>query len=302
MESTENFQQYRNMLFGIAYRMLGSVADAEDVLQDAWIRWQQSSNHAIDSPKSYLTRVVSRLCIDQLRSRKLRDKNYPGPWLPDPLPVEPSGEHHAASPLGPPQILASIDDISIAFMLILEKLSPTERAVFILKEAFDFEHQEISSILDIEVPNSRQLLGRAKKRLAEGRTKYKVDPEQHKVLMTEFIAAVWQGDTQSLKNLLTEDAVALTDGGGVVTAARIPLEGPDRIIQVFSHIANNSAKDAKLHWLWLNGSWGIALQSDQKIIGAITIATVGTRIDRIYLTRNPSKLRHIDTWDSPIAN
>ncbi len=295
IESTESFQQHRSTLFGIAYRMLGSVADAEDILQDTWLRWQQCSSNDIRSPKAYLTRVTSRLCIDKLRSRKLRDKDYPGPWLPDPLP----GEHPEqldtgnATSKNPPDILATLGDISIAFMLILEKLSPTERAVFILKEAFDFEHKEISSILDIEVPHSRQLLSRSKQRLAQGRTRYQVDPEHHKRLMTEFMSAIEGGDTVRMKDLLTENAVALTDGGGVVTAARIPLEGPDRIIQVFSHIANNSAKDAQMSWQWLNGSWGITLQLGDEVIGTITVATVGDRIDRIYLTRNPTKLRHL---------
>lgn len=299
IDSTERFQRHRNTLFGIAYRMLGSVADAEDILQDTWLRWQQLPEHTIESPIAYLTRMVSRLCLDQLRSRKIRDRNYPGPWLPDPLPTEPSMDESANHATGgePLQLLASLEDISIAFMLILEKLSPMERAVFILKEAFDFDHKEISSTLSIETPASRQLLSRAKRKLGAGRSKYQVEPERHRLLMTEFMTAIWQGDTASLKKLLTDDAVAYTDGGGVVTAARIPLEGPDRIIQVFSHIVKNSGENMQFHWLWLNGSWGVALYSPTEIIATITVAVTGDSIDRIYLTRNPKKLGHIDIPD-----
>jgi len=173
-----------------------------------------------------------------------------------------------------------------------------ERAVFVLKEAFDFNHADIASMLDIEIPASRQLLSRAKTHLRDQGKRRQINPAQHKALITEFMTAIGEGETGKLRKLLTDDSVAYTDGGSVVTAARIPLEGPDRIIQVLSHIARNNAENTRVEWRWLNGSLGLVLHSNESVTATITIATLGSRIHRIYVMRNPEKLSHIKTDSS----
>ncbi len=276
------YQKQKKLLFNIAYRLLGSVSDTEDVLQEAWLRWKQKEKQNISSPEAYLTTIVSRLCIDVLRSRKNTIKEYKGPWLPEPLATNVQA--------GLVEKLELTNDLSIALLFILERLSPKERAVFVLREAFDFKHEEISDTLEIDISNSRQLLSRAKRKLKLEKPRETVEKNVQKQIINSFMSALWDGDTDSLKSMLTDDAVAYTDGGGIVTAAIIPLEGPGMIIQVFSHLANTFGSKSQIEFLEINGEIGIAIFVEKQLESISTMSIINGKIDQIFVQRNPEKL------------
>ena len=273
-------------MFGIAYRMLGSVSEAEDVVQETWLRWNRCEWQNVESPSAFLNRIVTRLSIDQLRASKKQRENYPGPWLPEPLLTHPEDGLNAK---------IQQQDLSLAMLLLLERLNPVERAVFILKEAFDFSHKQIAQVLEIEVPHSRQLARRAKQNLHKDRTPYKTDRAQQKHLLERFLQCALEGDLGPLKQHLAEDAVAYTDGGGIVSAAMIPLEGREKIMTVFSHLLAQQKNNtpSRMQLIAVNDSWGLYLESAELEPSLITLATDGDQINRIYVQRNPEKLKSL---------
>jgi len=280
------FQDSKAIMFGIAYRMLGSASEADDVVQEAWLRWSNCEWQKVKSPSAFLSRIVTRLSIDQLRSSQKLREAYPGPWLPEPL-ITHSDENLNAE--------IQLQDLSLAMLLLLEKLNPVERAVFILKEAFDFSHKQIAQVLEIEVPYSRQLAKRAKQNLHKDRALFKTDRAQQKNLLERFAQCALEGDLEPLRQYLAEDAVAYTDGGGIVSAAIIPLEGRERIMTVFSHLLarQKTNTSSRLQLVEVNDGWGLYIEGAELEPSLITLATDGDHINQIYVQRNPEKLKNL---------
>ena len=221
MARTEDFERYRSLLFSIAYRMLGSVADAEEILQEAYLRWREAPEAEVRSPKSYLSAVVTRLSIDRLRSARAWREEYVGPWLPEPLVTE-----------GAEEVADSIEldeSLSMAFLVLLESLNPMERAVFLLREVFDYDYGEISRIVERSEDNCRQIARRARQSVAARRPSFEQSPEQKERLTERFVEACMSGDMQGLVGLLCEDVTLWSDGGGKVAAAPYPIHGPERV-------------------------------------------------------------------------
>ncbi len=279
----ETFDEYRPLLFSIAYRMLGSVHDAEDVVQEAFVRWQKVADEEVRSPKSYLSSVVTRLCIDQLRSARMRREEYVGPWLPEPLTVEPATD------------AAVLDEtLSMAFLVLLESLSPVERAVFLLREVFDYDYAEISRIVGKSEANCRQISRRARQAVAARRPRFDHSPEQEERLVEQFIETCMSGDMEGLLKMMSEDITLWTDGGGRVRAARNPIYGSDRVARFLSGIIARAPEGLTIRRARVNGQPGIvSYYADGSPQGAATFDISGGRIVAIRLVVNPEKLGNI---------
>ncbi|MEU6712707.1 RNA polymerase sigma-70 factor [Nonomuraea sp. NPDC046802] len=277
-----DFEEYRPMLLGLAYRLLGSVWDAEDVVQEAWLRWEGTDKSAIREPRAFLVTVVSRLALDQLRSARVRREAYTGPWLPEPVMTAQAG------PLDTAELR---DTVAYATLFLMERLSPPERAVFVLREAFELPYDEIAEIVGVSVVNARQLHHRASVRLAEGRDRFQPSGEEHARLLVRFMEAASGGDLGALTELLHEDVVAYTDGGGRVKAALRPLEGR-RKVSAFVGALLARYPFSKLRLLDVNGGPAIMVHSggyDQLVVVDIRDGLIAG----IYGVINPDKLTRI---------
>ncbi|MFD9949346.1 RNA polymerase sigma-70 factor [Nonomuraea sp. NPDC059023] len=221
MLGVDAFEEHRPMLLGLAYRLLGSMWDAEDVVQEAWIRWQATDRADVREPRAFLVTVVSRLALDQLRSARVKREAYTGPWLPEPVP---------AAQVGPLDTVELRDTVAFATLHLMERLSPPERAVFVLREAFELPYPEIAEIVGVTQANARQMHHRASVRLAEGRDRFTPTAQQHTELLTRFMEAAAGGDLAALTSLLHDDVVIWNDGGGKVRAALKPIHGRDKVI------------------------------------------------------------------------
>jgi RNA polymerase sigma-70 factor (ECF subfamily) len=280
---TSEFETERGRLQRLAYRMLGSISDAEDAVQDAWLRWTRSAAE-VNDPAAWLVRVVTRLCLDRLRAAKAEREAYRGPWLPEPL-IEPMAEDP----------VERAEDVSVAFLLALERLSPLERAVFLLREAFDEDYAAIAEALDRSEPAVRQLAARAKAHLREARPRYSVDRAEAERLAKAFLAASVSGDAGAFAQILTQDAVMVSDGGGKRMAALRVLVGPDDIAGMFRGVAaRHGQREIKsVRLARINGYPGVVLEYED---GPQTVALEpgpDGRIAAIYVVRNPEKLGHI---------
>jgi RNA polymerase sigma-70 factor (ECF subfamily) len=283
------FQRHRPLLFSIAYRMLGSASDAEDVLQDAWLRYRDASE--IRSPRAFATTIVTRLCLDRLKAARTVREQYVGPWLPE--PVLTSGQ------AGPDVALQRAESVTFAFLVLLEALSPEERAVFILKEAFDYGHAEIAETLDLSEANSRQLLHRAKARLKEGRPRLTGTPASRRALAGRFVAALQAGDAQALTELLAQDVGLWTDGGGRVSAARRPLFGRAEVLNFLTglhRVAVRTGVDARVSLTVdeVNGEPAVLQRIGGRLDTIYVVSIAGDAVDGLRIVRNPDKLRYID--------
>ncbi|MEA2573323.1 MAG: polymerase sigma-70 factor, subfamily [Chloroflexia bacterium] len=291
MVSTEAYNEHRPLLFSLAYRMLGSVADAEDIVQEAFLRWHKatetSDEQAIRSPRSYLSTIVTRLCIDQLRSARVRREVYVGPWLPEPL-VEPG---HA----DPTEELELADSLSVAFMVLLESLSPEERAVFLLRQVFDYDYGEIARIVNKSEANCRQMVHRAQQHIAERRPRFSATPEQREQLTHTFIQTCANGDMQGLLSLLTQDIVLYSDGGGKVQAARNPIYGPDKVARFILGALGKLPPGARyrVKTATVNGQMGVVAYLNDEPNTVLSLDIAEGRIQGVYLVVNPDKLQHI---------
>lgn len=277
------FEAQRPLLLGLAYRMLGSRADAEDAVQDAWLRWRGRAADVSD-PRAWLTTVVTRLCLDRLKSAQRQREIYVGPWLPEPVADAESFRPDVASELA--------DDLSFALLLALERLTPLERAAFLLHDVFDASYAEVSAALGRTEAACRQLVTRARRAVRERRRR-PAPPEHHARLLSGFMGAVEQGDVDGLTRLLTEDVVALTDGGGRKIAALKPIRGPDRVARFFTSLARKyRAAGGALHTeqVVLNGLPGFLLYANGILDQTITLDVRGRKIAAIYVVRNPDKL------------
>ncbi|VXC78814.1 RNA polymerase subunit sigma-24 [Burkholderia sp. 8Y] len=281
-DATHSFNTLRRRLHGIAYRMLASVAEAEDVVQDAWLRWNSASRADIDNPEAWLVAVTTRLSIDRLRAAKAQREHYAGIWLPEPYAVD--------APVSPEEIKERADDVSVAFLMLLERLSPDARAAFLLHEVFDVDYEHVAKTLGKSEAACRQLVSRAKTQLREGRARITVPREIHLRLLTQFARALESGDFTAIQGLLAEDAVLVGDGGGRVPSFPKPMEGGRRIAQLF--YASRLRFNAKLRMelAVLNGQWALLRFIEGKLESAQSYETDGERIVRILVQRNPDKL------------
>lgn len=282
---TELFQKNHSRLLGLAYRMLGSRADAEDVLHDAWLRWHAQDKGEVDDAEAWLVTVTTRLALDRLRRAKVERQHYPGPWLPEPL--EPTEE-------APSEQLERAETLSLSFLLLLERLSPEERAAFLLKEVFDYSHSETAAILGITEEACRQRVHRAKTRLREGRPRFHLDRAAQQRMLQRFIQAMERPDLDSLRALFAEDAVHISDGGGVVTAVLHPLHGADRLARLYRQIAINSYGAARYQLSTLNGAPALLIWAGEQLSSVMWVEAEGERITAIHAIRHPEKLSRIE--------
>lgn len=286
MEETADlvFDRVRPKLTAIAYRMLGTVMDAEDVVQDAFVKWSTMDRSNVENPDSYLSSIVTRLSIDLLRKRSREREEYEGPWLPEPLVVQPTD-------------LAELSDsLSTAFLLLLERLSPSERAVFLLREIFSYDYPEIASMIDRSEANCRQILKRAKDRISgEQVGRFEADQETHRRLTETFLSAASEGNLEALLGVLAEDVELRSDHGGKAPAARKPLFGSEIVSRFVLGLREKSRDwDVVARVLPMNGGIGIAFVLNGALQSVFRFEVAGGRISRIYATLNPEKLRHVE--------
>ena len=285
------FRTDRPRLFSIAYRMLGSASDAEDVLQDAWLRYRGADEAAIRSPRAFATTVVTRLCLDRLKSARATRETYVGPWLPEPLLTSEADDPETA--------LERAESVTLAFLVLLETLSPEERAVFLLREVFEYDHADVAGILGTTAQNSRQLLHRAKARLAEGRPRLTGTPESRRAVAERFAQALASGDGANLSALLADDVGMWSDGGGKAIAARKPLLGRDRVLNFFAGLRRTAQKSGRLSEVSLsietvNYEAAVILRIAGGLESVFVLSIDGGVISGIRVVRNPDKLAHID--------
>ena len=280
------FEQHRGLLFSIAYRMLGSVADAEDTVQDAFIRWQRASELDIRSPKAFLVTIVSRLCINQLQSARVQRESYVGEWLPEPLVTEPGSN---AS-----EILQVDESVSMALLLLLERLTPVERAVFLLHEVFDYTHIEIAAALNLSEANCRQLLRRAQQHVRLARPRFKAPTREHVELLERFYQAAGSGDMDHLISLLSSDVVMHTDGGGKAAALVLPIYGPDKVARAAVYgLRRLMSLNVLQRIVEVNGQPGIVSYQDGRPQSVFTVEARDGRIQAIYIVTNPEKISRL---------
>jgi RNA polymerase sigma-70 factor (ECF subfamily) len=285
MTSTVRFEAHRGRLLGLAYRMLGSRADAEDMVQDAWLKWTRADRTEIENDEAFLTTIVTRLCLDRLKLERIRRQSYIGPWLPEPI-VD-------ADALSPQTASEIADDLSYALLLALERLSPLERAAFLLHDVFDKPFAELAATLERSEGAVRQLAARARKSVREARPTRPPAPGKHEELLAAFMTALSDGDADRLKAVLREDAVYISDGGGRTPAATKPLKGADRIVRLLIGARHRYARRAESTSAvpkMINGSAGFVLYGDGILQGMLTIEVDGERIAAVYLVSNPAKL------------
>jgi RNA polymerase sigma-70 factor (ECF subfamily) len=277
------FSAQRNHLFGIAYRMLGSRADAEDVLQDAWLRWHEQDAAEVRSAQAWLTTTVTRLSIDRLRAAKVQRAAYFGPWLPEPLP-----EPDLATPESHAEFAS---DLSVAFLAMLERLGPEERAAFVLHDVFECDYDDIAETLGKTPAACRQLVHRARERVTTQRRRFSVDEPTRRQMFERFIAAANRGDFEALKNLFAEDATMTSDGGGKAIAVIRVLHGAARIARLWYAITlRHGGGLLERRFVRVNGQLGIASYARGRLHSVATIDTDGERIFAYYSIANPDKL------------
>jgi RNA polymerase sigma-70 factor (ECF subfamily) len=275
---------HRGRLLGLAYRMLGSRSDAEDIVQDAYLRFAGAQD--VQNPEAFLVTIVTRLCLDRLKSAQAQREVYVGPWLPEPV--------CDAEGLSPDAATELADDLSFALLMALDRLSPMERAAFLLHDVFDTPFSEIAAMLDRSEAACRQLATRARRAVRDERPAPAATPDNHAGLLMAFGEAVTSGNVARLAELLRADAVAITDGGGRKTAARNPIIGADKIARFFIGIAvKNAGHELRVEPAMINGAVGALLYLDGELDHTMSMAIDGERIAAFYIVRNPDKLRHL---------
>jgi RNA polymerase sigma-70 factor (ECF subfamily) len=285
---TDVFEEHRPVLMGVAYRMLGRVADAEDVVQEAWLRWSAADRAEVREPRAYLVRVTTRLAIDRLRQVKARGETYVGPWLPEPY-VTDFGD--TVPDTAERAVLA--DSVSLAVLVVLESLSPLERAVFVLREAFGYPYADIAAMLDRGEPAVRQLAGRARKHVDEGRPRYEVDPAQRRDLTERFLAAAAEGDLAGLMAMLAPDVRLIGDSGGKSQAPLRVLESADNVGRFLVAVAEKGVPEMSFRFLELNGGPAVLILSGGTPDSVLQVDVSAGRIRSVYIVRNPDKLRSL---------
>jgi RNA polymerase sigma-70 factor, ECF subfamily len=281
------FEDYRPLMFSIAYRMLGSATDAEDIVQEAYLRYQTTAGDQIVSPKAFFTTVVTRLCLNQLQSAQSQRETYIGPWLPEPVLTDeqPSPAHQTELH----------DSLSIAFLTLLEELTPLERAVFLLREVFDYEYAEIAEIIGKAEAACRQMFSRARKHIAEHRPRFKPSPEAHRQILGQFIEAVGTGDLDGLMQLLSDDVTMWADGGGKARGAAIhPVRGREAVARFLKASTRLGPESYRIEVADVNGEPGMILRTGDTAILVLSVGVEQGKVNEVRVIGNPDKLKWID--------
>ncbi|MDH3498893.1 MAG: RNA polymerase sigma-70 factor [Acidimicrobiia bacterium] len=284
------FEPHRRRMFGIAYGMLGQVMDAEDVVQDAYLRWSQVDTASIENPAAYLTTVTTRLAIDRLRSAQKRREEYVGPWLPE--PVVPGAD--------PGDVVAEAEQISLAFMTALERLNPVERAVLLLREVFDLDYAEIAAVVGRSPANCRQVAVRARVHVGDAGRSYRPSPERQEELLTAFVGAMSRGDLDQLTAVLAADVTLWSDGGGNVRAALHPIHGVIKVARFMLGIRKNAAPGDTFSFTTANGDPAIYLARDGRPFAVIALQMADEGIVGVRSVLNPEKIGHLERVPAPI--
>ena len=276
------FALHRSLLFTVAYEMLGSASDAEDVVQETWLRWADVDRTVVRDPRAYLVRIVTRQALNRLRTLARRREDYVGEWLPEPLLTSPD--------VGADVELA--ESLSIAMLTVLETLGPVERAVFVLREVFETPYDEIAEAVGKSAAAVRQIAHRARDHVAARRPRVPVSTTEQQEAVERFLAAIRDGDMQGLLDVLAPDVVLVADGGGLVAAARRPIEGAERVVAFLTGAARSA--DFEVKAVWLNGSPAFRIDIGGEVDTAVGLAVENGRVTRIYAIRNPHKLARLD--------
>ena len=279
---TSDFEAYRALLFGIAYRMTGSAADAEDLVQDAYIRYASADTEIVRDVKAFLVTILTRLALDRLKSAQHKREQYIGPWLPEPVLTGIEGDPYARA--------TRDEKVELALLRTLERLAPQERAVFLLHEVLEHDHNEIAELLEITPAASRQNLHRAKERVAQEKPRFTPDPAQQQRLVETFLGALANGDVDSLRNLLAADVMAIADGGGKTFAAKRPVFGADAVAKMFVGIVQKFAQGIEPSIEEVNGAPAVVGRRDGEITNILTFTFDGDRIAEVISFVNPDKL------------
>ena len=287
-EAAKVFVSARPQLFGIAYRLLGSSAEAEDVLQEAWLRWQRTDRAVVREPKAFLATVTARLAINLAQSARVRRETYAGPWLPEPV------DTHADPQLGAERAEA----LDLAVLFLLERLNPVERAAYVLREAFDYPYQQIAEMLETSETNTRQLVSRARKRISSER-RTPVSATEHRRLMEVFLAAAQTGDLAVLEDVLTEGVVSYADGGGNRGASRIPVVGLAHVSKYLAAFAPHFWPQKEIDWVEANGGPAVLVSADGKAVVLLALDISEHGVERVMWIMNPEKLtRYVASLDA----
>ncbi|MFC8241660.1 RNA polymerase sigma-70 factor [Streptomyces chartreusis] len=277
--AAQQFMAARPQLFGIAYRILGTAAEAEDVVQDAWLRWQKTDRSEIKEPAAFLATVTARLAINVAQSARMRRESYTGPWLPEPVDTK-----------ADPQLGAErAEALDMAVLLLLEKLNPVERAAYVLREAFDYPYKRIAEILETNEAHTRQLVTRARKHMAAER-KEPVSSTEHRRLLEVFLDAARTGSLSGLENVLAEDVVSYADGGGIRGASKIPVVGRLRVSKYLVAFAPRFWPPAKVRWVEANGRPAVLVSAEGNPVALLCVDVSERGIERIMWVMNPAKL------------
>lgn len=283
-------------MFGIAYRMLGSATEAEEVLQDAWLRWQSVDHRTVREPAAFLAKTVTNLCLNQLTSARARRETYVGPWLPEPILT--GGK---LDDLGPLDEIAQRESVSFALLTVLEKLTPAERAAYVLREAFAYSHREIADLIGTTENNARQLHSRARKRVAADQRSHQVDPSHWRTLVERFLAAAQLGDIAGLESLLAADVVSRADSGGKVTAARNPVSGRDHVARYLVGALQRFGEGVLPYFAQANGEPVIVAVGPDGVRAVVFLEFAGDQLSSLELAMNPDKLGHVEQQLSRIG-
>lgn len=287
---TTAFEATRPRLFGLAYRMLGSAVDAEDIVQEAYVRWHQADRSSIDTPEAWLVTTTSRLAIDRLRRLKTEREAYAGPWLPAPIVAPPPPDRH----------LDLSDDLSMAFLALLERLSPEERAAFLLHDVFDIGYGQIAAVLDRTESACRQVVHRARERVRGERKRFDVAESAKAGLLQKFLTAMEARDEQALLELFAPDATWTADGGGKTAAAPRPVTGVVRIARLVVNLRDKFwSQDRTIEMASINGETGLVIRDGSRLTATMSIATDGERILDVYAVVNPDKLQQLSQKSTP---
>lgn len=281
--SVDEFEDQRPRMFGLAYRMLGSAVEAEDVVQDAFLRWNRTDLAEIAHPSAWLAKVVTNLCLNQLASARARREQYVGPWLPEPVST-------AEGALGPDDTAEQRESVSMALLVLLERLTPTERAVFVLREAFAYSHSEVAEILAISVANSRQLHRRALQRFGDAPPRFRPAFDEQQRLIERFLAAAHDGELAALEQLLADDVASYGDGGGKATAARHPVVGRQRVARLVRGFVDKFAPHTRTELTEVNGAVGLLGWDGDTLLGVIVFETADGKVTALRSVSNPDKL------------
>lgn len=294
--TTDVFVEHRSALTGVAYRVLGTASDAEDVVQEAWLRWSRVDHATVDDPRAYLVTVVSRIAVDRLRSARARRESYVGEWLPEPVSTAPDGSERAEI----------ADSVEFALLVVLETLSPLERAVFVLREAFQFPYAEIAEIIGRGEAATRQLARRAREHVEERRPRFEADPAARRRMTERFLAACVEGDLDGITGLLAEDVTLVGDGGGRAKAPLRSLHGVSKVGRFLAAIAGESNTRRFLGSVGLdspdglrtgiaevNGGPAAIISAGDRVLTVVILEVVDDRVQDVYMIANPEKMSHV---------